>query len=44
MTRRVLGRLEADGVIARVGRTGLDLRDADLLRELAGLPSNEADG
>jgi CRP-like cAMP-binding protein len=43
MTRRVLGRLEADGAITRVGRTGLDLRDADRLRELAGLPANEVD-
>jgi CRP-like cAMP-binding protein len=43
MTRRVLGRLEADGTIARIGRAGLELRDADRLRELAGFPPNEAD-
>ena len=36
MTRRVLSRLVADGMIERLGRGGLRLRDADQLDELAG--------
>jgi CRP-like cAMP-binding protein len=44
MTRRVLGRLEADGAVERIGRAGLELRDADRLRDLAGYRAGEADG
>ncbi len=41
MTRRVLGLLEAEGAISRVGRTGLELCDEDRLRQLAGtIPTN----
>jgi CRP-like cAMP-binding protein len=43
MTRRVLGRLEADGSIRRIGRAGLELRDAGRLRDMAGYRSDEAD-
>jgi CRP-like cAMP-binding protein len=44
MTRRVLGRLEADGAVERIGRAGLELRDADRLRDLAGYRAGEGDG
>jgi CRP-like cAMP-binding protein len=43
MTRRVLGLLEAEGAIRRVGRTGLELCDADLLRQLAGIMPTHVD-
>jgi CRP-like cAMP-binding protein len=37
MTRRVMSRLVRDGAVRRVGLTGLELRDEDKLRALAGL-------
>jgi CRP-like cAMP-binding protein len=42
MTGRVIRQLEREGVLARVGRTGLQLLSPDLLREAAGSPSAEA--
>jgi CRP-like cAMP-binding protein len=44
MTRRVIGRLETEGIVQRFGRTGLALTDAARLQELAGFGPNEALG
>jgi CRP-like cAMP-binding protein len=44
MSRRVLARLEGEGIIRRLRRGGLELRDATRLQALAGFRSTEADG
>jgi DNA-binding GntR family transcriptional regulator len=44
MTRRVIGRLEAEGIVQRFGRTGLTLTDAARLQELAGFGPDEEIG